>query len=132
MVRQAKRSLNWRDMFEATGLSRRSFLAGLAAAGTSASILEGRLFGQSNYGKPRLINVHHHLTAPAYVKFLTENKVREFPNKSAAQSIEDMDKAGVNIALCSTIGPGIWFGDLAATRRLAREINDYAAKVLAD
>src|SRR6266849_10640154 len=83
MVRQAKHSLNWRDMFEATGLSRRSFLAGLAAAGTSAGILEGRLFGQANSGKPRLINVHHHLTAPAYVKFLTENKVREFPAKSA-------------------------------------------------
>jgi predicted TIM-barrel fold metal-dependent hydrolase len=108
-------------------VSRRSFLGGLAAIGA------GSLAAQRGASvKPRLINVHHHLTAPAYVKFLTENKVREFPVKSAAEGIEDMDKAGVTIALCSTIGPGIWFGDLAATRRLAREINDYAAKVLSD
>src|ERR1700737_115381 len=105
MVRQATHSLNGRDMFEATGLSRRNFLAGLAAAGTGASILEGRLFGQANSGKPRLINVHHHLTAPAYVKFLTENKVREFPNKSAAQGIEDMDKPGVTIPLSPPTAP---------------------------
>ncbi len=109
--------------------SRRDFLGGLAAAGCGAFIAGRPLAAQT---KARLINVHHHLTAPAYVKFLTDNKVREFPIKSAAEGIEDMDKAGVTIALCSTIGPGIWFGNLADTRRLAREINDYAAKVLSD
>ena len=110
--------------------SRRDFLAGLAAAG-SGVLIAGRPLAAQN-ARPRLINVHHHLTAPAYVKFLTDNKVREFPIKSAAEGIEDMDKAGVTIALCSTIGPGIWFGNLADTRRLAREINDYAAKVVSD
>jgi hypothetical protein len=40
---------------------------------------------------PRLINFHHHLTAPAYVKFLTGNKVRDFPNKSAAESVEVLE-----------------------------------------
>ena len=96
--------------------SRRDFLAGLAAAGSGALISRRPLAAQ--IARPRLINVHHHLTAPAYVKFLTNNKVREFPIKSAAEGIEDMDKAGVTIALCSTIGPGIWFGNLADTRRL--------------
>jgi len=115
--------------------SRRNFLGGLAALGAGTLIPGGRLAAQRAAipaAKPLLINVHHHLTAPAYVKFLTENKVREFPAKSAAQGIEDMDKAGVTAAYCSTIGPGIWFGDLSATRRLAREINDYAAKVVSD
>src|SRR5438874_10189988 len=110
--------------------SRRDFLAGLAAGGSGVLIADGLLNAQN--ARPRLINVHHHLTAPAYVKFLTDNKVREFPIKSAAESIEDMDKAGVTIALCSTIGPGIWFGNMADTRRLAREINDYAEKVVSD
>jgi predicted TIM-barrel fold metal-dependent hydrolase len=109
--------------------SRRDFLGAAAAAGTL--IFRSRSRAQPA-AKPRLINVHHHLTAPAYVKFLTENKVREFPNKSAAEGIEDMDKAGISTALCSIIGPGIWFGDLAATRRLARECNDYAAKLVSD
>jgi predicted TIM-barrel fold metal-dependent hydrolase len=82
--------------------------------------------------KPRIINVHHHLTAPGYVKFLTENKVRDFPNKSAAEGVELMDQAGIAMAFCSIIGPGIWFGDIEATRRLARECNEYAAKMMSD
>ncbi|HLK49660.1 MAG TPA: amidohydrolase family protein [Bryobacteraceae bacterium] len=106
--------------------SRRNFLAGAAGA-----LLCGTRLGGQN-GRPRRINVHHHLTAPAYVKFLVDNKVRQFPIKSAAESIEDMDKAGINIALCSTIGPGFWHGDPGETRRIAREINEYAAKVVSD
>jgi predicted TIM-barrel fold metal-dependent hydrolase len=110
--------------------SRRNFLGALTA-GTAGTLVSGSHLAGQGAG-PRLINVHHHLTAPAYVKFLVDNKVREFPIKSAAESIEDMDKAGVNIAICSTIGPGFWHGDLAETRRLAREINEYAAKVASD
>src|SRR5450631_225671 len=110
--------------------SRRDFVVGLAGAASGMLAASASLTAQT--GKQRLINVHHHLTAPAYVKFLTDNRVREFPIKSASEGIEDMDKAGVTVALCSTIGPGIWFGNLADTRRLAREINEYAAKVLSD
>jgi predicted TIM-barrel fold metal-dependent hydrolase len=111
--------------------SRRELLGGLAALG--AGVLAGgqRALGQFAPGQ-RIINVHHHLTAPAYVKFLQDNKVREFPVKSEAQCMEDMDKAGVSVALCSTIGPGIWFGNMADTRRLAREINEYAAKLVSN
>jgi predicted TIM-barrel fold metal-dependent hydrolase len=113
-----------------SGVSRRNFLGGLAALGAGSLVQNGRMAAQG--GRPRLINVHHHLTAPAYAKFLIDNKVRDFPNKSAAQGIEEMDKGGINLAFTSIIGPGIWFGDLAATRRLARECNDYAAKLIAD
>jgi predicted TIM-barrel fold metal-dependent hydrolase len=102
----------------------------LAALGASVAIGDQRGLGQVS--EQRIINVHHHLTAPAYVKFLQDNKVREFPIKSEAQCMEDMDMAGVSVALCSTIGPGIWHGDLAETRRLAREINDYAAKMVSN
>ena len=111
-------------------LSRRNFLGGLAVAGAGAMLGAVQLRAQA--GRQRLINVHHHLTSPGYVKFLMENKVREFPNKSIAEGLEDMDKAGVTMAFCSTIGPGIWFGNLDDTRRLARDINDFAAKTVAD
>ena len=110
--------------------SRREFAGGIAALGAAAFLF--RSGAQTAPSKPRIVNVHHHLTAPSYAKFLTENKVREFPNKSAAEGIEDMDKAGIATALCSIIGPGIWFGDLTATRRLARECNEYAAKLVSD
>ena len=112
------------------GVSRRNFLGGLAAAGTGTLLARRELYAQA--GRPRLINVHHHLTSPGYVKFLMDNKVREFPNKSVAEGLEDMDKAGVTMAFCSTIGPGIWMGDMAETRRLARDINDFAAKTVTD
>src|ERR1700674_5751107 len=98
------------------GLSRRDVCSGLAALAMGAALPTDRLRAQ-NAPRPRLINVHHHLTAAAYVKFLTDNKGREIPIKSPAESVEDMDKAGVPIALCSPIGPGIWSGNPADTRR---------------
>jgi len=110
--------------------SRRDFLAGLAALGAGALVASRQSHAQNS--RPPLINVHHHLTAPGYVKFLTEQKVREFPNKSIQQGIEEMDQVGITTALCSIIGPGIWFGDIEATRRLARECNEFAAKAAAD
>ncbi|MEQ1887302.1 MAG: hypothetical protein ABL967_19720, partial [Bryobacteraceae bacterium] len=99
-------------------LSRRDWLGGFAAAGAGA-LLGGRSLAQTPR-KTKLINVHHHLTSPAYVKFLQDNKVRQFPNKSAQQGLEEMDKAGIDTAVCSIIGPGIHFGNLAETRRMAR------------
>src|SRR5581483_4429826 len=109
--------------------SRRDFMTGLAALGAGALLSSQASHAQI---KRRLINVHHHLTAPGYVKFLTDQKVREFPNKSIAQGIEEMDQVGIDTALCSIIGPGIWFGDIEATRRLARECNEFAAKAASD
>lgn len=113
------------------GLSRREVLGGLAALGISTLLGETRSAAQSAV-RPRIVNVHHHVTAPAYAKFLMENDPGDFPNRSAAEAIEEMDKAGISVALCSIIPPGIWFGDLAATRRLARECNDYAARLVSD
>src|SRR5437867_7039682 len=113
-------------------LSRRKFLGELAAVGAGA-LVSGAAFGTQRGGvRPGKINIHHHLTAPAYVKFLTDNKVRDFPNKSVAEGLEDMDKAGIATAFTSIIGPGIWFGNIADTRRLARECNDFAAKLVRD
>jgi 6-methylsalicylate decarboxylase len=49
-----------------------------------------------------------------------------------AQSIDDMDKNGVRTAMLSITNPGLWFGDREATRRLARECNEYGAKLVRD
>lgn len=108
-------------------VSRRQMLGGLAAAGAGALVTAEHASAQA---KQRIINVHHHLVAPAYVKFLQDNKVREFPLKGEKECIEDMEKAGVDVAMCSTIGPGFWFGNAAETKRIAREINDYAGMMI--
>ena len=113
-------------------LSRRNFLGGLVTVGASVLLARNQFEEPAPAAPARRINVHHHLTAPAYAKFLTDNNVRDFPNKTVAEGLEDMEKAGVATSITSIIGPGIWFGDIAATRRLARECNDFAAKVAVD
>src|SRR2546427_3289523 len=113
-------------------LSRRKFIGELTAISAGALVSGAALGTQRGSAPAGKINIHHHLTAPAYVKFLTENKVRDFPNKSVAEGLEDMDKAGIATAFTSIIGPGIWTGSVEQTRRLARECNDFAAKLMAD
>jgi predicted TIM-barrel fold metal-dependent hydrolase len=49
-----------------------------------------------------------------------------------SKSIEGMDKSGVATAMISTSEPSVWFGDNEAARKLARECNDYGARLVAD
>jgi predicted TIM-barrel fold metal-dependent hydrolase len=43
-----------------------------------------------------------------------------------------MDRGGVATAVVSITNPGLWFGDAAVTRRLARACNDYGARLVQD
>ena len=54
------------------------------------------------------------------------------PTGRPRKSIEDMDRGGVAAAVVSITNPGLWFGDAAVTRRLARACNDYGAKLVQD
>ena len=49
-----------------------------------------------------------------------------------ARSLEDMDKNGVRTAIVSISTPGIMFGGVDRSRRLARDCNEYAAKMVSD
>jgi predicted TIM-barrel fold metal-dependent hydrolase len=46
--------------------------------------------------------------------------------------IVEMDAAGIELAIGSISIPGVWFGDAVAARRLAREWNEAAAKIVRD
>jgi 6-methylsalicylate decarboxylase len=79
------------------------------------------------------IDVHHHHTPPPYVTALTTKNVpgpvRDWtPEKSLA----DMDKAGVATALTSITTPALRFLDEASARKVARECNEYSAKLAGD
>jgi predicted TIM-barrel fold metal-dependent hydrolase len=79
------------------------------------------------------IDVHHHHTPPPYVAALTAKNipgpVRDW---TPEKSIADMDKAGVATALTSITTPALRFLDEAGARKLARECNEYTAKLVAD
>ena len=80
------------------------------------------------------IDVHHHISPPTYAEALMERKL--FPKPLTGWTIEktlaDMDEASVSTAMNSIVAPGVWFGEPDQARRLARECNDYAAKLVVD
>ena len=114
-------------------IARREFLAGMAAFGAGALVSRREAEAQMATAKPHRIDVHHHHTPPPYAAAITAKNipgpVRDWtPEKSLA----DMDKAGVATALTSITTPAMRFLDDAGARKLARECNDYTAKLVAD
>ena len=119
-------------------MGRRQFLAGGLAAATA--LPARRVFAQSPAVKPadKRIDVHHHFLPPQYMK--EEHERINFGHDSVAtnqllswtpsQSIEIMDRNGIATAIASITTPGVWFGDVAAARRLSRMWNDYAAEAI--
>src|ERR1700704_4700846 len=114
-------------------IARREFLTRMAALGAGALLANGEAEGQMATTKPHRIDVHHHHTPPPYLAALVAKNVlgpvREWtPEKSLA----DMDRAGVATALTSITTPALRFLDDAGARKVARECNEYSAKLAAD
>jgi 6-methylsalicylate decarboxylase len=84
--------------------------------------------------KPSRIDMHHHFAPPAWVAEVKGRPLLQTANTTwtPAQSIDDMDRGGVATAVVSITNPGLWFGDAAVTRRLARACNDFGAKLVRD
>lgn len=82
----------------------------------------------------RRIDVHHHIAPPRYAAELIARKIgpRYLLDWSAAKSLDDMDRAGVTTAIASITEPGVRLSDDDAARALARECNDYGAKLATD
>jgi predicted TIM-barrel fold metal-dependent hydrolase len=117
--------------------SRRTFLAGLAALGAAALVPGRESAAQApaaGGAAPHRIDVHHHLSPPPYIAELAARKMGTRPTLdwTPAKSIDDMDKAGVATSVTSITTPGVRLGDDATARRLARECNEYTAKLVRD
>lgn len=115
-------------------MSRRGFAAALASAGALA-IAPRALFGQAG---PYRLDVHYHHIAPAWIgeeavaKTLPPLVIKQAREWTPQRAIEEMDSNAVKTAVCSVSNPGIWFGDVAQGRRLARACNEYAAQISRD
>jgi 6-methylsalicylate decarboxylase len=114
-------------------MQRRRFLTCLAAAMATP----GRAFAQAPEAKSgggNRIDVHHHFLPPEYMKEEQERlnfghslSASQMRSWTVRESLDVMDQNGIATAIVSITTPGVWFGDVAAARRLSRMWNDYAA-----
>ena len=109
-----------------TGLDRRAFLGGALAS------LALTPFRQGTATKPYRIDIHHHFGPSVWVTAVKGRPLLQPANTTwtPEKSIDDMDKGGVAASVVSITNPGLWFGDNGFTNRLARECNEYAAKLV--
>jgi predicted TIM-barrel fold metal-dependent hydrolase len=110
---------------------RRAFLGSIAALGAGA-FFPGCASLETG-SAARRIDVHHHIAPPGYSAAL-KAMMRSHAAWSVEKSLEDMDKSGIATAITSLINPGLqaWPTDVAAARKIARESNDYAARLVRD
>lgn len=82
----------------------------------------------------RRIDVHHHCAPPKWLDDVIGRDLLQpaTRNWTTQQSIEEMDKHGISASAVSITNPGLWFGDVAQTKRLCRDSNDYMAQMVRD
>jgi len=112
--------------------ARRNFLAGgIAALGLSATAATPG--AAQAPAAARRIDVHHHYVPPVHAEALLKYRPDDpGPKWSLQASLDDMEKAGVTTAVLSLVPPGVEFGGIEEARKLARECNDYGAKLVKD
>jgi 6-methylsalicylate decarboxylase len=115
-------------------LSRRNFVAGAVGAAALATTGLGSGKASAQGVKPYRIDVHHHLSPPAFIKASIENNFGDglVRGWTVEKSLADMDAAGIAVSILSVTQPGVNFTSGEAARKLVRECNDYTAKLIAD
>jgi predicted TIM-barrel fold metal-dependent hydrolase len=114
--------------------TRRRFLATLAAAGGAALVPHPASPAQAPAARGRRIDIHQHFVSPSFLATLTARNAKApvpglaaWKDYSPARAVEALDRVGIETAMLSITAPGVWFGDVQEARRLAREMNEYAA-----
>ena len=79
--------------------------------------------------KPHRIDIHHHVAPPKYIEEMRALLQPPTINWTPERTLADMDEAGVATSITSITTPGVWIGDNAQGRRVARECNDYSARL---
>ena len=91
--------------------------------------------------RTRRIDVHHHIVPPSYLADPGKERIGRTVAASLWQrvtawtpqrSLEEMDRNGVSSCVTSVSAPGVWFGNVAESRRIARQCNEYAARLVTD
>jgi 6-methylsalicylate decarboxylase len=116
-------------------MQRREFLAGLAAFGASALVPDVLKGAQTRPAAPPFrIDVHNHGNSPGFIAAIKAHNTGQtaLMNWTSTKALEDMDRDGVATVIMSTSEPSVYFGDAMAARALARECNEYFARLVSD
>ncbi len=116
-------------MTSETSCGRRAFLGGVVALASGAGALPALA-----KSAPRRIDVHYHVAPPAWSDALNSRHIMQpqWNGWSVARAVEDVDRDGVAQSMISITTPGVYFGNAAEARKLARDCNEFAAKMRAD
>lgn len=83
----------------------------------------------------RRIDVHHHVVPPPYAEWLrgrgSEAGGLPIPSWSEEEALHLMDRHEIEMSIMSVSTPGAHLGDDEEARRIAREVNEFAADVVA-
>jgi 6-methylsalicylate decarboxylase len=117
----------------AISCTRRKLLGAFAGSG-AAALLADRPAGAQAPDKPFRIDVHHHLSSPGFIAEISGRRTGQVPlmKWTVAQSLEDMEQGGVATSILSISEPSVFFGNFDAARKLARETNEFGAKLIVD
>jgi 6-methylsalicylate decarboxylase len=82
------------------------------------------------------IDTHHHLVPPFYADWLRAKGALAgglpIPDWDADSALALMEHHDVDLAILSVSTPGVFLGDGADARAMARDVNDHAAQVVRD
>jgi predicted TIM-barrel fold metal-dependent hydrolase len=121
-------------------MDRRQAMFGLAGATVGAIWPCCGALAQSGPANPvpHRIDIHHHILPPAW---LAEERERVLYASQGAptelidgwtpqKAVDDMDRSGVATSVISISTPGVYVGEVAQGRRLARACNEYGADLI--
>jgi 6-methylsalicylate decarboxylase len=120
--------------YEASGVSRRNFLASSAATlgASSVGVSTALSAAVAAPAARKRIDIHHHFAPTFHREALGSRRPGSWPKWSPEMSLDDMDKSGIAMAFLSSVNPGAWAGNAEESRVLARQLNEYSATLVRD
>jgi predicted TIM-barrel fold metal-dependent hydrolase len=82
--------------------------------------------------KTTRIDVHYHIAPPSLIAALGAQQFANVANWTIEQTLMDMERNGIAASICSIAPQADPFRDATKAVRLARECNEYFAKLMAD
>src|SRR5258708_13395983 len=90
------------------------------------------------FTQPHRIDVHHPIIPPVYVEAMRRAGIADpipgvdYPDWDVQTTLAVMDRQGIATAIVSISDPGVYFGNVALARDLARQINEFSARLVAE